>query len=195
MQELKYGDHRGDGFRFLCYKNVESGKKPVWLSEVSFQKDRERKRIGKNKWRKENQDRQNLYNKKYYNKNCESEKLRTKEWAIQNPDKVKLYKQKYSKIHSETCVNRVREWRKSNPEIFSSQCSLSASKRGNAKVDLDPFQIKIIKEIYKARKRIENCTSILHHVDHIIPIAKGGKHTPANLQILSAVANLKKGVS
>jgi len=31
------------------------------------------------------------------------------------------------------------------------------------------------------------------HVDHIIPISKGGKHHPDNLQILSAEENLRKG--
>ena len=32
------------------------------------------------------------------------------------------------------------------------------------------------------------------HVDHIIPLARGGKHAFENLQILSARANLEKGV-
>ena len=31
------------------------------------------------------------------------------------------------------------------------------------------------------------------HVDHIVPISKGGTHTYENLQILSAVENLRKG--
>jgi len=31
------------------------------------------------------------------------------------------------------------------------------------------------------------------HVDHIIPISKGGKHDVCNLQLLEASLNLKKG--
>lgn len=34
---------------------------------------------------------------------------------------------------------------------------------------------------------------IAYHVDHIMPIAKGGKTHPDNLQILTAEENLKKG--
>lgn len=32
-----------------------------------------------------------------------------------------------------------------------------------------------------------------YHVDHIVPLAKGGKHHPDNLQYLPAIENLKKG--
>jgi len=32
-----------------------------------------------------------------------------------------------------------------------------------------------------------------YHVDHIIPLAKGGLHHPDNLQVLPADLNLKKG--
>ena len=33
------------------------------------------------------------------------------------------------------------------------------------------------------------------HVDHIIPIAKGGLHIAENLQVISAKDNLRKGIS
>lgn len=33
------------------------------------------------------------------------------------------------------------------------------------------------------------------HVDHIIPLAKGGRHKPENLQLLSGRENVDKGVT
>lgn len=50
-----------------------------------------------------------------------------------------------------------------------------------------------IYEIYKKRNELTESTGIPHHVDHIIPLSKGGEHHPNNLQILTAEQNLKKG--
>ena len=47
--------------------------------------------------------------------------------------------------------------------------------------------------IYKECAKITEETGILHHVDHIHPISKGGKHHPDNLQILTATENIRKG--
>ena len=51
----------------------------------------------------------------------------------------------------------------------------------------------IVKTIYKTRDRISNCIGISFHVDHVIPIARGGKHIPSNLQLLPAKINIRKG--
>lgn len=39
------------------------------------------------------------------------------------------------------------------------------------------------------------CTRLLFefHIDHVIPLAKGGRHVLSNLQLLAPVCNLKKG--
>ena len=47
--------------------------------------------------------------------------------------------------------------------------------------------------IYKRCQELTESTGIPHHVDHIIPLSKGGEHHPNNLQILTAEQNLKKG--
>jgi|11BtaG_2_1085332.scaffolds.fasta_scaffold01082_4 5-methylcytosine-specific restriction endonuclease McrA len=46
--------------------------------------------------------------------------------------------------------------------------------------------------IYNESKRLTKETGVQHHVDHIKPLAKGGRHHPSNLQILTAEENLKK---
>jgi len=49
---------------------------------------------------------------------------------------------------------------------------------------------KIYQEAYKLNEKHGPKS---FHVDHIMPISKGGKHHPDNLQILSAEDNLRKG--
>ena len=58
---------------------------------------------------------------------------------------------------------------------------------------LTPEEHQRILAIYKECARITEETGILHHVDHIHPISKGGKHHPDNLQILTATENIRKG--
>jgi 5-methylcytosine-specific restriction endonuclease McrA len=46
---------------------------------------------------------------------------------------------------------------------------------------------------YKEAERLTEETGIIHHVDHIIPISKGGLHHQDNLQVLTKEENLSKG--
>ncbi len=50
-----------------------------------------------------------------------------------------------------------------------------------------------IKAIYAEATRLQKETGVAYHVDHIIPLKHGGKHEAANLQILTATENMKKG--
>lgn len=58
---------------------------------------------------------------------------------------------------------------------------------------LTPEEHQRILLIYKECGRITEETGVLHHVDHIHPISKGGKYHPDNLQILTATENIRKG--
>ncbi len=50
-----------------------------------------------------------------------------------------------------------------------------------------------IVKFYKEAERLTEETGIIHHVDHIIPLSKGGLHHQSNLQVLTKEENLKKG--
>jgi 5-methylcytosine-specific restriction endonuclease McrA len=48
-----------------------------------------------------------------------------------------------------------------------------------------------IKFLY-ALSRSLGCGGVKHHVDHIIPLSKGGSHKTENLRVVPAVVNLRK---
>lgn len=55
-----------------------------------------------------------------------------------------------------------------------------------------PEDWQVIEVIYEASRRVSSCLGIQFHVDHIYPLARGGKHHPSNLQLLPARINLLK---
>ena len=60
--------------------------------------------------------------------------------------------------------------------------------------ELSPEDKELIEHAYGQRDRLnEEAGFIEYHVDHIIPLAKGGAHHPANLQVISARDNVRKG--
>ena len=69
----------------------------------------------------------------------------------------------------------------------------NAMKRGAFPENLTDNERKQIIGIYKKSRFKTFETGIEHHVDHIKPLAKGGRHHPSNLQIITAKENLSKG--
>jgi hypothetical protein len=53
--------------------------------------------------------------------------------------------------------------------------------------------IHIERVLEESRQRLEKCLNIKFHLDHIIPLSKGGLHYHLNMQVIPAMINLKKG--
>ena len=69
------------------------------------------------------------------------------------------------------------------------------AKRRLAKNKLAPTQYEInqIKAIYRLRYALTRNTGVEYHVDHCIPLSRGGEHHPSNLWVITAAENLRKG--
>jgi hypothetical protein len=60
--------------------------------------------------------------------------------------------------------------------------------------ELSDEEEKLIQQVYDQRDRLNQAAGFIqYHVDHIIPLAKGGQHHPGNLQVISANENVRKG--
>lgn len=88
---------------------------------------------------------------------------------------------------------------KKHPEQFTSYSAKRRAVKRNAVPNwLTEWDEFVIDELYDLAQKRTKTTGILWHVDHIIPLQSKlvcGLHVPANLQVIPAKDNLRKGNS
>ena len=138
----------------------------------------------------------------------ESNRLYAKKIRKEKPELLKKQRlQRYANDDKrQLLLNSAREWRRRNPEYFKNHNRNYAIKnpldrklikdnrrarKMNANVILNEEEKKRIKKLIKDMKTINKKEGrIAAHIDHLLPLSKGGLHEPSNLQIISTKANL-----
>ena len=57
---------------------------------------------------------------------------------------------------------------------------------------IDPRADNAFNALLEEAKRLEEQTGIVYHVDHLVPLSRGGEHSPENFQLITAEENLRK---
>lgn len=131
--------------------------------------------------------RQKLYKKTYEQKNKEKIKLRRKpEYARE------AYKKWYAK-NKEKAREKERKWRAGNQEAAKAISLNRVSRKRSAEGFFSKNDIKNILKRQNNKCSFCNIELLKYHVDHIIPLAKGGSNWPENLQIMCPSCNCSKG--
>lgn len=151
--------------------------------------------------------------REYYQKNKDSLIAYQHEYSTNNKDKIRSRKKEYYQKNKEYIKAHVKEYRHNNPELMKERDRLKyennkeryfeyarrrdALKRGASQTEKIPSNIKdILKEQQNDLCGI--CDNVVEenqvsHIDHIIPLSRGGSHTMDNLQYAHAGCNLSKG--
>jgi len=115
--------------------------------------------------------------KRWAEKNKEKASLQKKEWALSNRNKVNLYKKK---------------WVEKNKDKRAAGEASRRALKFRATIFLTKEAKKQIIDIYKKAQDKTIDTGYQWHVDHIVPLTKGGLHKPTNLQVVPASWNISK---
>ena len=107
-------------------------------------------------------------------KHYEKKLARNNTYRKNNPDKVSAWKAKDRK------ENKAR--------VLADNAKRRALVQGETTKDI--VQIYALRDFYTAMSLGD-----AFHVDHIIPLSKGGQHIAENLQVIPAIDNLRKGVT
>lgn len=136
--------------------------------------------------------------------NLDKVKAKNKAWVLANPDKVKAINKTYRITNFEKRKAEGRAWKKAHPEKGRANCrKRNALKRNNECVDYTEQQVlktygtncnicSLPVDLKAARKvGLPGWENGLH-IDHLLPVSKGGPDTLENVRPTHGLCNITK---
>ena len=212
--KIKWRTDNPNYYREYYEKNKEAEKE---RSRKYYIANTEAVKLRTNKWVEENRERYSETYRRYYKNNREARREFGRKYHIKNKEAINKRhrdRYKYNQEHGifRRCANPeeriayMREWRKNNREkTLASNAAYRALKAEATVGDLSEIQA-----IYDCAANNPDVMCYLHldgcpyadgekisvgdrHVDHVIPLSRGGMHTASNLAISCSRCNLSKG--
>lgn len=117
--------------------------------------------------------------------------------AVRDKEKIALRNKLYRMKNREACRQRVKRWRKLNPEKRIASDKKAALKRFGDKRRKGNYGFLDTRLVSNYQSKICGICSLKidsnFHVDHVIPLSRGGEHNLENLQLVHPICNLTKG--
>lgn len=166
------------------------GKLPVYCSDCRYA----RQLVASAKWKARNPDQLKAYRVKHHAENRDAENARSRAWKAANPERVAAWRRMaYVERQMATNTEYHRDYGRRNPgKLAEIQNRRRARLLAAFVAPVDPVAI---------RDRDGGLCGICgspvaladQSMDHIIPLARGGTHEPANVQLAHRRCNSSKG--
>lgn len=134
----------------------------------------------------------------YYFKNKEEILLKQKKYKTENKERILHVKRIGNKAYREKNKEKIIERRKIYGKTLSCKVSKKNYKHKRRAIENNgDLKHKDLVKLEKNAKKCYWCECKIYdkkyHIDHYIPLAKGGEHTLSNLVISCPMCNFKKG--
>lgn len=120
------------------------------------------------------------------------EKLRAKAWRNKNKQHTAAYGKQYRQENRTEVLRRLKAWRDSNPMAMRAHEKTRRARKLNAPGTHTAADVRDILTMQRHHCACCGVKLATYHVDHIVPLSRGGSNDKANLQILCAPCNLSK---
>jgi 5-methylcytosine-specific restriction endonuclease McrA len=150
-------------------------------------------RAGARRYRVKTAERQAENGRRWRAENLERYRETARAWAEKNQDKIKAKIVRWRSRNREREIALVKAWKAANPEKVKTIWRNNKAKRRGA---VGSHTASDVRKIRSAQhNKCAYCKSPLGrggHLDHIVPIARGGSNWPSNLQWLCQPCNQSK---
>ena len=115
------------------------------------------------------------------------------EYNISRKEYISKYGKTYRKNNKNIIIERGKTYRQNNKDKVNAKEAKRKALKLNQSPVLTPVEKILINRYYELSTKLNTTAGFIkYHVDHIIPLSKGGLHHPDNLQIITAKDNLCK---
>lgn len=191
---------RSNGTCIGCHK--ESALKRYWGNPERFREisrkwsinNPEKRRAKDREWREKNRQRVRERGRDWKRRNADSHRASSRKWRLKNPDKAReSSRRRYFENH-EARKESDRRWKRNNPIKVMAQVENRRARKRNAPGTHTAAHVTAI--LLRQGRKCVYCKNRLkgreYHVDHIVPLSRGGSNGPENLQMLCPSCNMKK---
>lgn len=124
--------------------------------------------------------------------NPEKTKDRISAWHASNPDRVAIAKSKYREKNKDALNKKHSDRKKANPEVGRIDRHNRRAKIAGEKLTIGLSGKLLVLQKNKCPVCFSDLRKTEMHMDHIMPIALGGRNVDSNIQLLCKSCNLKK---
>lgn len=157
-----------------------------------YQENKDKYHARNKKWQQDNPTKSKEYRDRYVRENIEKEKARQKKYKDENRERINQKAKEYRANNAAKVKESNRRSKAKNPETILR----AYAKR---KLLVSDFELPkgSIQKMMAAQKGLCNACGadirVRRHLDHIVPLVKGGTHDLSNLQLLCVSCNCSKG--
>lgn len=142
-------------------------------------------------WRKANREKVHANSKKYYVANKANMNEQSRRWRIANRGKAAESLRQWKRANPEKVAALKRKWSKENPEKHAAYYH---NRRARIKANGGALTEGDIRALYATNPKCQKCgTNDNLSLDHVVPLACGGRNDIDNMQVLCGTCNSSKG--
>jgi len=179
---------------FICPGCGEEGQYYAkGLCKVCYNRQWDRANPDKKKardcgWREKHKDHIAAYNKRYYEEHREESLAYQRQYRQENGEKVAASNRRHYQKHRGIYATNSKRWVKENPERAA---AIKARRRAREKRVPDTLTTEQSERLLTIGQAMYPGEKL--HLDHIVPISRGGGTTRANIHFIPATVNHRKG--